>query len=101
MNISILLCQSLMTSIKMSPIRNNTIKKFDTFVSTKEKHGTVRFMNLIYYTEFTSPPAWRSGYRARLPISGTLYESDGSNPDGPGELHYFFKMETSVYCHQF
>ena len=74
--------------------------QFYTFVSTKEKHGTVRFMNQIYYTEFTSPPVWRSGYRARLPISGTLYESDGPSPVGAGEtiLQFFFKMENFVFC---
>ena len=61
------------------------LTKSDIFVSTKEKHGTVRFIHHIYCTKITSKPAWQSGKSVQLPISGTVYESDGSSPVGARE----------------
>ena len=65
------------------------------FVSTKEKHGTVRVVTGVVTqmgcTDFTSPPAWRSGYSTHDSQSVEHYmKSGGSSPVGAGETIYIF-----------
>ena len=76
------------------------LTKSDIFVSTKEKLATVSFIHPIYYTKITSQPAWRSGWSVQLPISGTVYESDGSSLVGARETISIFKNGSSISCHE-